>query len=81
MAAVEFDDETGFDAGKVHDVPIDRMLAAELGAAELAHAEMPPQGSVRIGHLAPKPARESLRASSDARHGDGERQTPIPAFP
>ncbi len=43
LAAVEFDDQLGFEAGKVREVAVDRRLAAELEAVEGAASEASPQ--------------------------------------
>ena len=54
LGAVDLDDEPGCDAGEVGDVGRDRMLAAEMGAFELAGAQDGPEAILGLGGLAPE---------------------------
>ena len=48
LAAIEFDDQSGFDAREVREEEADRVLAAELEAAELARTQALPDGTFGV---------------------------------
>ena len=61
LRPIEFNDEPSFSRAKISEVRSDRMLAAKLGAPDLARPQMAPQDSFRVGLLAPQTARVVLR--------------------
>ena len=54
LAAVHFHDEPGRNADEIRDVRADRNLAAKLGAAEAAIAEVVPEAIFGLGEACTK---------------------------
>jgi hypothetical protein len=52
LAAVDLDDQLGFEAGEICDVRTDRNLPPEADIQELLAAQAPPQRPLRFGHFA-----------------------------
>jgi hypothetical protein len=54
VAAIDLDDQPGFDAGEVGDPGLHRDLPAELGAVEQGSAQVPPEQAFSIGGTRPE---------------------------
>ena len=66
LPTVHFDDEAGFKAGEIGNVPADGRLPAEFVAAQAVGAEMLPQGAFSVVELAWR-----VRAWEEAMFGSG----------
>jgi hypothetical protein len=67
LPAISFDDQSALGAGEIRDATANRLLPAELEAAELAIADPIPQPPFGVGCLTSEPPRVRVD-SPDGRH-------------